>query len=288
MAIGIVRALVGTTTATDSRGNTRVLRVGDAVELNETIQSSAGSTVLIQFDNGGFATVGSNDKLVLDQSVLDPTGNTRTAEAAGQSVEDIQAMIAAGMDPTQIAEATAAGADAGTAGDPGHSGSHSFVVVNQEGASAEVTPGFGTDTSASPLDTAAAQTAEPRFFINPDTAGEEAANNAPTIIDRHGDTLNLKEAGVGTVEQGGKPGWALGDHNHAIAGTPKAGGSFTVGDADGDELSARLVDGSGNPVEGVVTDPDTGVMTLETEYGTLTVTPTVNPDGRLPTTTVSN
>lgn len=81
---------------------------------------------------------------------------------------------------------------------------------------------------------------------------------------------------------------ALGDHNHAIAGTPKAGGSFTVGDADGDELSARLVDGSGNPVEGVVTDPDTGVMTLETEYGTLTVTPTVNPDGRLPTTTVSD
>lgn len=64
-----------------------------------------------------------------------------------------------------------------------------------------------------------------------------------------------------------------------MPGTPKAGGSFTVSDADGDELSARLVDGSGNPVEGVVTDPDTGVMTLETEYGTLTVTPTVNPDG---------
>lgn len=292
MAIGIVRALSGTTTATDSRGNTRVLRVGDAVELNETIQASNGSTVLIQFDNGGFATVGSNDKLVLDQSVLDPTGNTRTAEAAGQSVEDIQAMIAAGMDPTQIAEATAAGADAGTAGDPGHSGSHSFVVVNQEGASAEVTPGFGTDTSAAPLNTAAAQTAEPRFFINSDTdtgtgtdtppipdVPMQPANNAPVITERSGDTLNLKEAGVGTVEQGGQPGWALGDHNHAIAGTPEAGGSFTVGDADGDALSARLVDGWGNPVEGVVTDPDTGVMTLETEYGTLTVTPTVNADG---------
>lgn len=75
MAIGIIRALVGTTTATDSRGNTRVLRVGDAVELNETIQASNGSTVLVQFDNGGFATVGSNDRLVLDQSVLDPTGD---------------------------------------------------------------------------------------------------------------------------------------------------------------------------------------------------------------------
>lgn len=295
MAIGIVRALAGTTTATDSRGNTRVLRVGDAVELNETIQASNGSTVLIQFDNGGFATVGSNDKLVLDQFVLDPAATTRTAQTeqgSEQSVEDIQAMIAKGMDPTQIAEATAAGADAGMAGDPGHSGSHSFVVVNQEGASAEVTPGFGTDTAASPLDMAAAQTAEPRFFINSDTdtgtgpvtppipdVPMEPANNAPVITERSGDTLNLKEAGVGTVEQGGKPGWALGDHNHAIAGTPKAGGSFTVSDADGDDLSARLVDGSGNPVEGVVTDPDTGVMTLETEYGTLTVTPTVNPDG---------
>ena len=292
MAIGIVRALVGTSTATDSRGNTRVLRVGDAVELNEMIQSSAGSTVLVQFDNGGFATVGSNDRLVLDQSVPDPAGTNQTAQGTEQNVEDIQAMIAAGMDPTQVAEATAAGADAGTAGDPGHSGSHSFVVVDQEGARGDVTPGFGTDISASPANTAAAQTAGPRFFINPDAGTgtgtdtpttpdvpAEPPNDAPAITERSGATLHLKEAGVGTVEQGGKPGWALGDHNHAIAGMPEAGGSFTVSDADGDTLSARLVDSRNNPVADVVTDPVTGVMTLETEYGTLTVTPTVNPDG---------
>ena len=280
MAIGIVKALVGTTTATDSRGITRVLRVGDTVELNETVQASNGSTILIQFDNGGFATLGSNDKLVLDQSVLDPApAETQMAQGEEQNVADIQAMIEAGMDPTQIAEATAAGADAGNmAGDPGHSGSHSFVVVDQEGARADVTPGFGTDTSASPLNTETTQTAEPRFFINPAATVEEAVNTAPVITERSGDALNLKEAGVGTIEQGGK-GWAIGDHNHAIAGISRADGSFTVSDADGDSLSARLVDGNGNPVEGVVTDPDTGVMTLETGYGTLTVTPTVNSDG---------
>lgn len=279
MAIGIVRALVGTTTATDSRGNTRVLRVGDAVELNETIQASNGATVHIQFDNGGFATVGSNDRLVLDQSVLDPTASTQMAEGTEKSVEDIQAMIAAGMDPTQIAEATAAGADAGTAGDPNHSGSHSFIVVNQEAARGEVTPGFGTDTSGGIQYAAARQVAEPPFLLNPDVT-EEAANNAPVITDRGGnDTLNLKEAGVGTVEQGGKPGWAIGEHNHAIAGTPKAQGWFKVADADNDALSARLTDKNGNAIEGVTVDATSGVMTLETEYGTLTVTPAVNDDG---------
>lgn len=306
MAIGIVRALAGTTTATDSRGITRILRVGDAVELNETVQASNGSTILIQFDNGGFATLGSNDRLVLDQSVVDPAAAAAVVPEDGQNVADIQAMIEAGMDPTQIAEATAAGADAATAGDPEHSGSHSFVVVNQESATAEVTPGLETATFASPLNTAVAQTAEPRFFLNPDagtgtdsgtpvTPGTpevpdmpegpdildepaESANSAPAITDR-GDGLNLKEAGVGTVEQGGKPGWATGDHNHAIAGTSQAQSSFTVSDADGDSLSARLVDGNGHPVEGAVTDPDTGVMTLETGYGTLTVTPTHNADG---------
>ena len=279
MAIGIVRALVGTTTVSDSRGTTRVLRVGDAVELNDTVQTSAGSTILIQFDNGGFATVAGGDRLLLDQSVLDPSASAKPVQGDEQSVADIQAMIAAGMDPTQIAEATAAGADAGTAGDPGHSGSHSFVVVNQEGARGDVTPGFGTDTTASPLNTAATQTADPRFFINPDAGETEPANNAPIITERGGnDSLNLKEAGVGTVEQGGKPGWAIGDHNHAIAGTPQADGWFKVTDADNDPLSARLTDKNGNPVDGVTVDAN-GVMTLETEYGTLTVTPTANEDG---------
>ena len=106
MAIGIVRGLIGKVTVTDAKGSVRELRVGDAVELNDNVQASAGGTVHIVFNNGNFATVGSHDTLILSEAVIDPTG-AKAQVAEGQSVADIQAMIAAGMDPTQIAEATA-------------------------------------------------------------------------------------------------------------------------------------------------------------------------------------
>lgn len=148
MAIGIVRGLIGKVTVTDAKGSVRELRVGDAVELNDNVQASAGGTVHIVFNNGNFATVGSHDTLILSEAVIDPTG-AKAQVAEGQSVADIQAMIAAGMDPTQIAEATAAGADAGLAGDTGQGG-HTFVVVNQDAARGDVTPGFATNTFANP------------------------------------------------------------------------------------------------------------------------------------------
>lgn len=54
MATGIVRGLVGSVTVTDTRGVSRQLRTGDAVELNDTVQAASGSTVHIVFDNGQF------------------------------------------------------------------------------------------------------------------------------------------------------------------------------------------------------------------------------------------
>lgn len=113
MATGIVRGLVGSVTVTNTRGVTRQLRTGDTVELNETVQAANGSTVHIAFDNGNFATVGSNEKLVLDASVIDPMAESDNKAATDLSVADIQAMIAAGADPTEIAEATAAGGGCG-------------------------------------------------------------------------------------------------------------------------------------------------------------------------------
>ena len=149
MAIGFVRALSGTTTAKNEKGEVRVLRIGDPVQANEVIQAGAGSTVHIVFNNGNFATVGSGDSLALDPAVIDPTAEVMQADS--QSVANIQAMIEAGVDPTEIAEATAAGADGNTAGDPNHSGSHSFVVVNQDAARGNLTPGFETTTFSNPF-----------------------------------------------------------------------------------------------------------------------------------------
>lgn len=96
MATGIVRGLVGSVTVTNTRGVTRQLRTGDTVELNDTVQAANGSTVHIAFDNGNFATVGSNEKLVLDASVIDPMAESDNQGATDLSVADIQAMIAAG------------------------------------------------------------------------------------------------------------------------------------------------------------------------------------------------
>lgn len=73
-AIGIVRGLIGKVTVTDAKGSVRELRVGDAVELNDNVQASAGGTVHIVFNNGNFATVGSHDTLILSEAVIDPTG----------------------------------------------------------------------------------------------------------------------------------------------------------------------------------------------------------------------
>lgn len=283
MATGIVRGLVGSVTVTNTRGVTRQLRTGDTVELNETVQAANGSTVHIAFDNGNFATVGSNEKLVLDASVIDPMAESDNKAATDLSVADIQAMIAAGADPTEIAEATAAGADAGTRGDPNHSGSHSFVVVDQDAARGEVTPGFETGTFSNPVpESEIYDGGLDTFLLEPDSDPESPdvppSNNDPVISD-DGQGLFVKESGVGTEAQGGKPGWAIGDHNHAIAGKPVDEGSFRVADADGDTLTATLLDKDGVPLKGVVTDKDSGTMTVQTEYGTLTVTPTQGADG---------
>ena len=291
MATGIVRGLIGSVSVTSREGITRELRIGDTVEMNDTVQAASGSTVHIAFDNGNFATVGSNEKLVLDASVIDPMAESDNKTATDQNVADIQAMIAAGADPTEIAEATAAGGDSGTRGDPDHSGSHSFVVVDQAAARGEVTPGFETGTFSSPVPETENDDGRIDTFLadhdtdaNPDSpdvlspAPDIPPSNSNPVITDEGQGLLVKESGVGTTDQGGKPGWAIGDHNHAIAGKPVDEGSFKVTDADGDTLTATLLDKNGVPVKGVVTD-DSGTMTVQTEYGTLTVTPTEGADG---------
>ena len=291
MATGIVRGLIGSVSVTSREGITRELRIGDTVEMNDTVQAASGSTVHIAFDNGNFATVGSNEKLVLDAFVIDPMAGSDNNTATDQNVADIQAMIAAGADPTEIAEATAAGGDSGTRGDPDHSGSHSFVVVEQAAARGEVTPGFETGTFSSPVPETENDDGRIDTFLadhdtdaNPDSpdvlppAPDVPPSNSNPVITDEGQGLLVKESGVGTTDQGGKPGCAIGDHNHAIAGKPVDEGSFKVTDADGDTLTATLLDKNGVPVKGVVTD-DSGTMTVQTEYGTLTVTPTEGADG---------
>lgn len=254
MAIGIVRGLIGKVTVTDAKGSVRELRVGDAVELNDNVQASAGGTVHIVFNNGNFATVGSHDTLILSEAVIDPTG-AKAQVAEGQSVADIQAMIAAGMDPTQIAEATAAGADAGLAGDTGQGG-HTFVVVNQDAARGDVTPGFATNTFANPGTENREYTGGDRFLLTPDN--EEVIGLPVIDLDASTVSLGVRESGV----KGDDASIPSSGPNAEYAGKLVDTGKIVATDPNGDPLSysVKSAGSEGN-----------GAGSAEGKYGTLTI-----------------
>ena len=243
MAIGFVRALSGTTTAKNEKGEVRVLRIGDPVQANEVIQAGAGSTVHIVFNNGNFATVGSGDSLALDPAVIDPTAEVMQADS--QSVANIQAMIEAGVDPTEIAVATAAGADGNTAGAPNHSGSHRCVGVNQDAARGNLTPGFETTTFSNPF---------PREYVY-----DGILDTAPEIDEDASDlSLSVREAGV-KGDDSAIPGV---NPNVSYAGIPTAQGHIAGSDINGDSLTYTVKPaGAGGA----------GSATAEGQYGSLTI-----------------
>ena len=270
MATGIVRGLVGSVTVTDTRGVTRQLRTGDTVELNDTVQAANGSTVHIAFDNGNFATVGSNEKLVLDASVIDPMAESDNKAATDLSVADIQAMIAAGADPTEIAEATAAGADAGTRGDPNHSGSHSFVVVDQDAARGEVTPGFETGTFSNPVpESEIYDGGLDTFLLEPDSDPESPdvppTDNDPVVSDHlvvneHGldNTADASESALIKAPDGFKI-IDVEDGKHGTVSNDGQGNwHYTLNEA---------IDSGNNPGANTVTDADSVKMTVEDGNG---------------------
>ncbi|MBZ0093977.1 MAG: retention module-containing protein [Sulfuricella sp.] len=134
-AIGTVKMVIGTVSATSSDGVVRVLQVGDKVNANDVIQTGDLSSIDIEFVNGTHMDLGRNAQTVLDTDVFNPAA----AQAAVADAAAIQALIAAGADPTAIAAATAAGA--GEASE----GGHSFVQVDPNYSPGNVTSGFETD-----------------------------------------------------------------------------------------------------------------------------------------------
>ncbi len=265
MSIGTVRGLVGSVTVTDSKGMTRELRVGDAVEINDTVQAAAGSTVHIAFTNGNFATIGSHEKLVLDPSVIDPMAESDDKAATGPSVADIQAMIAEGADPTEIAEATAAGADAGTRGDPEHSGSHSFVVVGQDAARGEVTPGFETGTFSNPVpESEIYDGGLDTFLLEPDPEPDDVPE--PPVVSDH---LVVNEHGLDNAFDASESALIKAPDGYAIVGVEdgKHGTVSQDGKGNWHYTLSGAIDSGDNPGVNTVTGADTVKMVVQDAYG---------------------
>ncbi|MBZ0093975.1 MAG: retention module-containing protein [Sulfuricella sp.] len=176
-AIGTVKIVIGTVSATSPDGVVRVLEVGDKVNANDVIQTGDLSSVDIEFVNGTHMDMGRNSQMALDTDVFNPAAAQplamdvvsiqaaiaagadptaiAAATAAGASVVSIQAAIAAGADPAAIAAATAAGAGAAS------EGGHTFVQVDPNYAQGNVTSGFETDALTRTFLTTEGQVAGP-------------------------------------------------------------------------------------------------------------------------------
>lgn len=277
--VGEIRSIKGTVKAVDSQGNERVLSAGDKVYADETILAGGDGTALISMPGGGFATVGGNDVLVLAN--LPGVSDGANALAPDQ----IQALIAAGADPSDITDATAAGGYE-EAGEPGE-GQHDFVVVDQLAARGNLTPGFETGTFGDVpprhweydgryLEVPEAEAAVPLppglpgiSVPEPKEPGDPVDPNNPSVPPAQtGDTATVWESQL--------PG---GTANGSSDNKASVTGSFTVtanGDAvtltvgEGDNAASIAVDANGNALL-----PDGGI-TVETDKGTLTITGIAN------------
>ena len=137
--IGTVSILIGTATATAADGTVRNLQLGDKIYADELISTGPGAAVEIEFADGTVMDLGRNSQLVLDNAVYDP--NTVAEVEPTADADAIQQAILAGVDPTELTEATAAGAGAGTGGNEGSE----FVTVDY--LAPEVTPESGFETT---------------------------------------------------------------------------------------------------------------------------------------------
>ena len=139
--IGIVKTLTGEVTATAADGSIRTLQVGDRVYANELISTGQAGALEIEFSDGSIMDLGRNSQAMLDSAVFDPS--SAVADASEEDVPDdvaaIQQALLEGEDPTEVGEATAAGA-----GVQGGNEGHDAVFVDY--LNPEVTPDAGFET----------------------------------------------------------------------------------------------------------------------------------------------
>ena len=141
--VGTVKVVIGDVKVIGVDGVARQVQVGDKVYAKETIQTAANAVVQVQLENGRMLDLGRDSKIALDDDILTAgAGPSTTPAPATGDIAAIQAQIAAGADPSKVAEATAAGGAPGAGGADG-SGS-TPVYIDQANSTGEVTSGFST------------------------------------------------------------------------------------------------------------------------------------------------
>ncbi|OUR73295.1 hypothetical protein A9Q78_04005, partial [Methylophaga sp. 41_12_T18] len=142
--IGTVSILIGTATATSADGTVRTLHIGDIIYADDLISTGPSAALEITFADGSLMDLGRSSQLVLDDAVYDP--NVVAEADVGTDADAIQQAILAGVDPTQVTEATAAGAGAETGGNEGSD------IVQVDYLAPSIIPDSGFDTTGISID----------------------------------------------------------------------------------------------------------------------------------------
>ncbi|WP_434605066.1 retention module-containing protein [Pseudomonas sp. R1-7] len=148
--IGTVSKVVGQVFAQDAGGLRRPLVEGDRLYAGEHLVTGAEGAVAVHLQNGHELTLGRGSDLTLTPQLLadqqaprvDTPQTPTPSEAQLTDVQQLQQAIAAGADPTQAGEATAAGAEGGNPGAVG--GGHSFVLLEEVAGQVDPQIGFPT------------------------------------------------------------------------------------------------------------------------------------------------
>ncbi|WP_213937168.1 retention module-containing protein [Pseudomonas sp. dw_612] len=149
--IGIVSKVIGQVFAVAADGTRRALVEGDRLFAGDQLITGAEGAVAVHLQNGQELTLGRGSSLQMTSQLLaHQVPHVDTAEAVTPSqaqltdVEQLQKAIAAGADPTQTGEATAAGPT--STGAPGGAlgGGHSFVLLEEVGGRVDPNIGFPT------------------------------------------------------------------------------------------------------------------------------------------------
>ncbi|WP_339410820.1 retention module-containing protein [Pseudomonas sp. EA_35y_Pfl2_R5] len=200
--IGVVSQVIGEVYAVAGDGTRRPLSEGDRVFAGEQIVTGAAGAIAVALSNGQQLTLGRDSSLNLTEQMLAgnsdqqvPTAETPPAAPSDgdlTDVEQLQAAIEAGVDPTLEGEATAAGPGAGGAGGAGAvGGGHSFVLLGETGGALDPIIGFPTEGLSS----------GPEFPDPEPVVRDEAPDSSPTIEIIYFDQEGSVVTGPGVVEE---------------------------------------------------------------------------------------
>ena len=207
--VGIVSKAVGEVFAVAADGSRRILHQGDKLFVGEQLVTGHEGAVAVAIAGGGELTLGRDSSMPMSNQLVAAAHHQYADSAPAQApvapsqqditdVKALQAAIAAGQDPSQVAEATAAGPSFSAGGNAKAGGGHSFVLLTEIGGHIDPDIGFPTGPLASgPLfprlfdgipspEQAQAAPPTPPEPPTPPVDGVPSAGNASAVVDEDG------------------------------------------------------------------------------------------------------